>query len=566
MITFKSITYKNFQSVGNSGMTIQLNRNRTTVITGKNGNGKSTLQFAIVYALFGKALNGVNVGELVNTTNKKNLLVKLTIMINKDEYLIVRGIKPNTFEIHKNGEMLNQSASVRQQQETLEKLLGFDFDLATQLILLNREKFVPFMELSASGRRKVVEDVLDISLFTNINDVLSGLTKQKQIEINDLEHAIDILNVKIDSQSKLVKALHDSIQNNTDQIKDQIESKEDQLQQIKDKADQISAEMSNISTSGWDKVKSSWNALNDLNREFNLKVTNLHKEMSFFNSHDVCPTCEQEIQQEKKDSIISKDTAELSNLSAAQFNLKAELDKLQAKDDEFQEAQNKYVQLKHDRLILANRITSLQKDIDDLRKNISNKSADSSELDSEIKQTDELCYEQAKNKTFLEDKLEEKSNLSYMKTLLSDSGVKATIVKEYIPLMNKKIAEYLHAMDLYVSMTLDENFNESFHALNKENFSYRNLSSGQRTRVNLAIWLALLEVAAIKNSVSTNLLFLDEILEALDPSGVQQFMSLCRELLYNSNVFVITQRGDEFEDWFESKISFKLNSGFTEIA
>lgn len=564
MIYFKWVEYKNIQSAGNHPIRVELDRSPTTLIGGENGAGKSNLLTALAYCLFGTVLSGAKLSDIINNINKKALLTKVCFEKNGVEWIVIRGEKPKKFELWKDDEKLDQYANSRDQQKFLETIMGMDYKIFTQIVLLNKEKYVPFMECSAGDRRKIVEDVLDISIFSYMNDECKAEIKSIDRNISNLTSERRVIQEKVNGRKELIEETQKQIKKKEESNNEIINDMESKIKTLEGERDVLDQDLSNVKVNGLDKLKKQKADIDKISYQYDSNVKSNSKLISFFRDNDICPTCDQDISDKvKKDKIElyenkNKEIAEISKemMTVLEDILKKEKD-LQKKQDKISE--------------IRTMMTDIDKEIKLTRQSInsilsrSDSTSDNQTLDrytTELEEWEDLLEKNSENL----DKHEQKLELyELVRMMLKDDGVKAVIIKDYINIINKKINEFLNSMNFYINMTLDENFKETFHAINKENFSYKLLSTGQKTRVNLAIWLAFLEVGSIKNSVVTNLIFLDEILENLDANGVNDFMTLCRERLETKNIFVITQRFEEFKDLFRSSIKFKLNNGFTEF-
>jgi DNA repair exonuclease SbcCD ATPase subunit len=566
MLRFNYIEYKNLNSVGNHPIKIDLDRHPTTLIGGQNGAGKSTMGNAIAYCLFGKFLNGIKLAQAINSINKKNLLTKCSFTKNGEDWLVIRGEKPKKFEIYRNDELLDQYANARDQQTFLEIILGMDFKVFTQLVIINKERYVPFMEMSAADRRKIVEDLLDISIFTEMNEVVKQEIVRLKREEATIDKEIAVDRAKLEGQQNLIKQTQASIQESTQNTQSEIDELDQQLKQSELRELEVLNQIQDISVQGHDKIKKQKKEFEQLASEFETKIKSEQKLISFFEKNDVCPTCSQDINSD----LINQKITEAKNNIADTENTVSELlsvyEQIVNQDKEFETRSKNLQELNFE----LRQIQQTNKSLNDQKNKLLRKAQNTPEsdlLDEHMNLYNEMESVLETKIDTLRSIIEQRDMYEDLRALLKDDGIKAMIIKEYNALMNRKINEYLNAMNFYVNMTIDENFKESFHAMHKENFSYENLSTGQKTRVNLAIFLALMEIASIKNSVVTNICFFDELLENLDAEGVKDVLVLLKEKLYDKSVFVVTQRFEEFQDLFHSTIKFKLNnSGFTEFS
>jgi len=564
MPKFTSISYKNLSSTGNNFIKIQLDRSSSTLIGGANGAGKTTLGFALSYALFGKFPSGANLQAAINSVNGKNLLVKLDFSERGSDYHVVRGEKPKKFEIYKDGNLIDQNANARDYQKILELIIGMDYKVFTQVVLLNKEKYVPFMEMGAADRRKIVEDILDIRIFSEMNDVCKKRIKENDREMSNTEHKIDIKNAGIAGQQKLINEIQDSLNESQEKSKVEIESNQKLSQKYKNMKFKLIDQINQIDISGQAKAKKRKSDFEKLAVQFESQINMAKKNAAFFEDNDHCPTCEQSISEDKKSEKKEECDHKVSEVQSTVSEMMDELQKTIAEVEEYEKLEEKRRKLRIEVDQLDFKIREVESAIKRLQKASENDSS-ADKLETAISYYNDIEKEIESLRNDLEKLIKKDEDLKKLRGMLKDDGIKADIIKEYMALMNKKINEYLQAMNLYINMVLDENFKESFKAMHKEKFTMSNLSTGQKTRVNLAIWLALLEISSIKNSVVSNVLFLDEILEALDAEGVKDTTNLFKEKLNDKNIFVVTQRFDEFQDLFRNQIQFKLNQGFTEI-
>ncbi|MDX1532698.1 MAG: AAA family ATPase [Nitrosopumilaceae archaeon] len=567
MIDILQVKYKNFQSVGNAGLTIDLQKSPTTLLGGQNGAGKSTMLEAISYCLFGKTLKKVKLSGLINNINKKGMETEIVFRSYGDEYKVVRGEKPKKFKIYKNNELIDENAAAKDYQAKLERILGMDHKLFTQIVLLNRERYVPFMELSAADRRKVVEDILDINVFSFMNKSLKEKYANVSHSISDIEYELDIHKTKLDGVNAQIQQAHSNIEEQVQEHKDHIKY----AQGLIDKCNELIADHKTklvdetAVLKEYEQLSKKKEKMFDISRKFSEKMERLNKESSFYESNDDCPTCNQPIDDDFKASVVSTLDEKRDEIRDASGKLKTQaqdvVDALKAVNESITEIN----QIKDEIRKLERDNDYNQKSIKDHQDKINtleNKTIDDT-LDDKKK---ELETNIAEYESQLKVLLQDKEEFDIIKGMLKDDGIKATIVDDYVGFINKRMNKYLNQMGYFINITLDGNFNEKINSINKEGFTYENLSTGQKTRVNLAIWLVLLEVSSMKNSAVTNLLFLDEILENLDKDGVSLFMNLIKEEFNHKNVFVVTQRFDEFQDYFRSEIYFKLGDDeFTAI-
>lgn len=566
MIKFKKVRYRNFLAVGDRFTEIDLDRSPTTLVTGHNGSGKTTILEAIVYGLYGKPYRPIKVGGLVNSINKKQLVVEVEFQIGTKQYKVVRGQKPKVFEIYVDGELVEADAAAKDYQARLEAILGMDYRLFTQVVILNKARFVPFMALSAGDRRKVVEDILDIGIFSGMNEATKKKLSEWRNVASDLDYNRDMKKKDVELQERLIAQAQANVdsqiedrQAKSEELRRKIDSENDEAVSLNDT---VQALLSGLT----DKAEVS-STLNDLQMKTLKIIANKEKEdevIEFF-SKDSCPTCEQAIGEELKKEkletaehrrkLFSDGIDQIHEMAKKYADRYREIEKVDAEIEELnRKLQNCQASVKYMSDELARNEFEIKK--------LQEKSSDTSENEQILT---ELKVELEKIESEYQEAKEEQKAYENLLTILKDNGVKAQIIKQHLPMINKAITKYLQDMGFNINFHLDENFNESFLSGNRGDFSYYNLSDGQKLRVDLAILFAWIDVAASKNSVNTNILFLDEILEAMDFDGIQLFLGLCRERLKNKNLYVISQRGDELKDNFRSEISFQLQDGFTTI-
>lgn len=557
---FKKLTYKNFQSTGNTPIEIDLTKSHSTLIGGLNGSGKSTVLEALCYVLTGKSMKKTTLARLVNSTNKKELLVTLDFEKNGHQYTVIRGIKPNIFEIYRNGDMLNQDASSKSLQEKLEFITGIDYNSLTQMIVLNLERFKPFMEMTAQERRVIVEDILDISIFSEMTDIQKKKIKELEASSKAILNDISVITAKIDSIQSIIDKSQQSNDKHLSELENNINECFDLIDEYEKEFVDVDEELIVQSEEKLQELKKERSEYQSKLQFVMRDIEKIEKDTKFYEKGH-CPTCNHEFDDkeeqlkkltEKKDELfeeggvlseavddLTKQIDDLNELIKTENSKKLENQKVQNKIDN---ANNKAALLASEHEKLLAKTTN---DVDDLKNQVetlkNDKFTKSNEYDTIIKIIDT-------EKVVLD--------------VLSDKGVKSTIVKDYIDFINYRVNDYLSGMEFFLNINLDESFNETFSGL-KQGMVYADLSTGQKRRVNLAIWLALIEVSSMKNSVVSNALFLDEILENIDSDGIQLFMKLLKEKMPDKNVFVVTQRFEQFRDLFESELYFKVENGFT---
>lgn len=568
MINFQIIRWKNFLSTGNLFTEINLNKTDNTLIVGENGAGKSTILDALTYVLFGKPFRKVNKGQLLNSITRKNLIVEIEFNIGVNQYKIIRGQKPNVFEVYQNGSLLNQSAEMRDYQEILEKqILKLNMKSFCQVVILGSASFVPFMQLTAAQRREVIEDLLDLQIFTTMN----GLLKDK-ISINNEEFADITTDQKVITEKiKLIKEHMLDKQNSNEKI---IAEKISMIEDTDYKIDVLNKSYANYDTI-IESLKSSLSEENDISKLINKISQFRHKieasaaiikrDIKFFDEHKDCPTCLQSIDDTFRINTIAEKNEELNDSYSKLELLSKEYDAANAKLNDLVEVHSNINTKQMEQYKLKSNIESLMKYRNQLEKEIKTINV-THEVDEDNKITileDELSAIVSRyNDTF-----NQKQIYAAAAVMLKDGGIKSRIIKQYVPVINKLIGKYLGAMDFFVQFELDEEFNETIKSRFRDEFSYASFSEGEKMRINLAILFTWRSVAKLRNSVSTNLLIMDEIMDSsLDSNGTDEFLKIIKNLTNDTNTFIISHKGDQLYDKFKSVIKFEKHHNFSKVA
>jgi DNA repair exonuclease SbcCD ATPase subunit len=570
MIVFKSVQWKNFLSTGNSPNKVLLNKSQTTLIIGKNGEGKSTILDALCFSLFGKPFRNINKGQLVNSINGKGCSVEIEFDINGKEYKIIRGIKPNVFEIWQDGEMINQDAASRDYQKILEQqVLKLNYKTFTQVVILGSASFVPFMQLPTTQRREVIEDILDIRIFSTMNSLLKEKVQETKDAIATIENEISTAKTKVDSQTQLIKTITEAKTSAIESIGAKIFANSSEILQAEGEIQSIVSEINTLKTSINDKetIAEDIDKAKSIRSKLLQKIETCEHNTEFFSEHDVCPSCSQDIPEEYKEGIIKDLNSKLLDNNTKIGELETILSNLNDKLSQI----NKVVEQITDKNIeLSTRnstVTLLNKQIKELEAETQRVKSDTTNLDEEKGKLKDLAKE-AIGKIGQKTQLQEQRNLEDVANiLLKDTGIKTAIIREYLPIMNKLINKYLQAMDAYIHFELDEAFNESVKSRFRDDFTYASFSEGEKMRIDLAILFTWRQIAKMKNSVNTNLLLLDEIFDSsLDTAGTDYFLNLMNQFGDNTNIFVISHKGDQLFDKFRSVIKFEKRNDFSIIA
>jgi len=569
MILFETVRWKNFLSTGNQYTEVDFTKHHTNLIIGTNGAGKSTVLDALTFSLFGKPFRKINKPQLINSTNEKDCKVEVCFSINNTDWKIVRGIKPNIFEIWKNNCLMNQFASAVDQQKWLEQnVIKMNYKSFTQIVILGSSAFVPFMQLSTNNRREVIEDLLDIKIFSTMNSLLKEKLREQKDNVKVLTLKKESLMDKVEMQETFIGELENrgkqDIKDKEDHIQKLLNEENDLMNDnihITEEIDDLERVMS-VHTGASDTLKK----LGNLKGKISNKVSRITKEHKFFTENTVCPTCEQDIEE----------TFRINKITDAQNKSK----ELQSGYKELEEAINREEERERQFLHLSKEITSLTHGISKNNTKISGCQRQVRDLESEIqKVTDQLANRNIEDeklesfkdnlKTTYDELSQRKGTINYYDfsySLLRDGGVKSKIIKKYLPLINQQVNRYLQMMDFYINFTLDEEFNETVKSPIHEDFSYASFSEGEKMRIDLALLFTWREVARMKNSVNTNLLIMDEVFDSsLDGFGTDEFMKIIRFVIKDANIFVISHKAD-LHDKFENVIRFEKVKGFSHMA
>jgi DNA repair exonuclease SbcCD ATPase subunit len=568
MITFKKISWANFLSTGNQPTEVILDGTATTLIIGANGAGKSTILDALTFVLYGKSFRKINKSQLINSTNEKSCLVDIEFDVNSVEWKIQRGIKPNIFKITRNGEELDQSHSAIDQQKWLEQnVLKMNYKSFTQIVILGSSTFVPFMQLPASSRREVVEDLLDIKIFSSMNDLIKSKIRIIREETKTLQLKKESIQDKVDMQKDFIEKLESQSKeditaktNSIDSINTEIETlfkkslvEEDRLTEL------------NKSLEKFEGVQQRLREFGSVKGKLSQRIQTIVKEHKFFSENTVCPTCDQDIEESFRVNRISDSQNKAEELREGYEKLQEAI-----KDEELRESQ--FNQLTKETTKVLNEISSFNVQISSLQKQVRGLESEIQTVTSQIQNRNTEHEKLETLRSTLDQTYDEltkrKENISYhdfVYSLLKDGGVKAKIIKKYLPLINQQVNNYLQMMDFYINFSLDSEFTETIESPIHEDFSYASFSEGEKARIDLSLILTWREVARIKNSVNTNLMLLDEVFDSsLDTTGSDELMKIIRYGLPNTNVVVISHK-EGMEDKFDRILQFEKVRGFSRI-
>ena len=568
MIKFRKVRYKNFLSTGNEFTEIDLSRKKTSLIIGANGSGKSTLLDALTFGLFGRAFRKIPKTALVNSINEKQCCVEVEFQIGRIVYRVMRSIKPNKFEIYRDGKMLHQDASVRDYQAVLEQqILKLNYKSFTQVVVLGSSTFTPFMQLNTPERRAIIEDILDIQIFSVMKDCLRQRSSTLRSEYNDIKTNIKIGENKIQSQEDSMKRLEENREEMISKFTADINEHETKNIEY---LTHIRADMENVKTcmnliSDEDTIRNSLQTMLSDEKDFENERRKFIKELEFYDNNDECPTCKQDIESDHKDHIVSDRSVNINELDQRLTQHSESIQKINVRLEEINEVHKE--------------INDTQKAIQKEQNLIDSNEQYMKKVQSQIKELEEQKhteddkeqlekYRKALNvlQGMEQDASEQKHYHDLADILLRDSGIKTKIIRQYLPIMNKLINKYLASMEFFVQFELDEEFNEQIKSRYRDNFSYASFSEGEKMRIDLSLLFTWRAIAKLKNSVNTNLLILDEVFDSsLDEGGTDEFLKILHTLDDNTNTFIISHKGESMNEKFNNIIEFEKTNNFSKI-
>ena len=570
MIHFKKVRYKNLLSSGNRFTTFELDRSNTTLIVGDNGAGKSTLLDALCFGLYGKGFRNLKKDLLINSINQKELVVEIEFSIGKRDYKVVRGAKPNKFELYSNGKMVNQDATMKDYQEHLEKnILKMSYRSFTQVAILGSANFTPFMQLRAVERRKLVEDLLDISIFSTMQDMLKKKVSQHNLEVKETSHEIDLLHERISGLNDQVNALQKNREVKIKKYESTVNETQNNINKILGEVDEKTQNVveKKRSIKSKDSTESRLKQATDLERQLETARKKAIADVKFYEENDDCPVCKQGLDHDHKEKCIKEreDKAEeitqaLNDIDKTISECHDEIQRINVIQSEIDEIQREIGLLQTEVVSNQKYIKKLQGEIEDLQNEVVGDSDVHDRLTTSETDLDILEKKQ-------ETQTERQHYFELATMLLRDQGVRQRIIKQYVPIMNKMINKYLANLEFYVGFELNESFEETIKSRFRDVFKYDNFSQGEKMRIDLALLFTWRAVARLKNSVNTNILILDEVFDSsLDSQGTDDFLKLLNTLNEKTNAFIISHKGDQLYDKFEEVIRFEKHKNFSRIA
>ena len=570
MIKFRNVRWKNFLSTGDKFLEVQLDRSPSTLIVGQNGSGKSTLLDALSFGLFGKAHRDINKLQMVNTINGKGTVVEVEFDIGPHSFKVVRGIKPNKFEIWQNGNMINQASMARDYQKFLEQnILKLNHKSFHQIVVLGSSSFIPFMQLPAYIRREVIEDLLDIQVFSKMNQILKERNGKLREEINDTNYRLELLKEKVSLQRKYIR---DITEINDGQIKEkrkEIDNLQSEIQSLQEECKEATDYIGKVQDeldANLKKQHDKRQALLRYQAQFQQQIRSVVKDAKFYEDNDSCPTCSQDISEGVRSGKLEAAQAKAAELNKAMDDVSTEstsveqdIERLNAIAEEVRQRSSLVSSNNSSIARMQGQIRNIENDISSLN----GKGGDLGKANSELAQVVEERDNVSEQKLHL---IDERTYNDAAAEMLKDTGIKTKIIKEYLPVMNKLVNNYLQVLDFFVSFHLDENFNEVIKSRHRDSFNYASFSEGEKQRIDLALLFTWRQIARMKNSTSTNLLVLDETFDSsLDHDGVDNLMKILGTLEDDSNVFVISHKGDLLDGKFRSKIEFAKEHNFSKM-
>ena len=568
MIIFEKVRWKNFLSTGNTFSEINLTEHRTNLIVGSNGAGKSTILDALTFSLFGRPFRKISKSMLVNSVNQKDTMVEIEFSIGNNKYTVIRGIKPNKFQIFCNGEPWDEDAKAVDQQKNFEQsILKMNYKSFTQIVVLGSSTFVPFMRLPGQQRREIIEDILDIQVFSIMNGKLKDKIRENNEEIKDLDYNLHLLEEKIELQKKYMLELKKKTEAEIDKKKEKIKEYHDEEQTSTEYVHNLTEEVKDLSKEMEDYSKSSGKLkkLNTILIKLNTKLKNCKKEHKFFEDNHVCPTCTQDLSDEFRHDMIEDGKSKLEEMHGGYEELTTAIEAEEKRSEKFLELSQQVnerntliTNVNYQLMTIRNNVTEIDKEIKELEGSTPDKKAEFVKLEGLIadkKETKKSCVVSKKDRDVLQ----------VATTLLKDSGIKTRIIKTYLPTMNKLINQYLQSMDFYVNFTLDENFDETIKSRYRDVFTYESFSEGEKARIDIALLLTWRSIAKLKNSVDTNLLILDEIFDgSLDQSGTSDLGWILRNFDDSTKVFVISHK-QHLDDKFDRTITVEKEKNYSVV-
>jgi DNA repair exonuclease SbcCD ATPase subunit len=569
MIKFEYVRWRNFLSTGNAFTEIDICKSPTTLVVGTNGSGKSTFIDALCFALFGKPFRKIKIGQLINSINLKDALVEVEFSIGSSKYKVRRGLKPNLFEIYQNDILVNQDAATKDYQEFLEKqILKLNYKSFTQIVVLGSSSFVPFMQLPAPQRREIIEDLLDIQIFSRMNDILRGELLEVAQDYKDAEGNLSVVRQKIDLQQDYLERLDEQRKKSTEDIKQRIVTAQNAIQsyqkEITERMDRIRDLRGNLEDEeSTDRRYQKFTAIQDQLKRNTSKVAN---DIAFYNDHDECGTCKQTIDETFKSNIVEERRSKLAELDKAQVDLKAELEKVRKRMSEIADVHFQINELQGEINGWQVRIQAETRSIEEWNTEIETANATLADTDEHVQKLTEMRDEERKVSDLKNSLNDQRYYAEISANLLKDTGIKTKIINQYLPVINHYVNHFLQALDFFVQFNLDGSFKETIKSRYRDDFSYASFSEGEKLRIDLSLLFTWRIIAKMKNSTNTNLLVLDEVFDSsLDANGTEEFLKILNTMDKGINAFVISHKGDTLYDKFTNVLRFDKPNNYSRL-
>lgn len=569
MIEFELVRYKNFLSTGNIFTEIPLNQTQSTLIVGKNGQGKSSMIDAITFSLFGKAFRKINKPSLVNSINQSNCVVEIEFTIGSKKYKVIRGIKPNVFEIFCNGTLVNQDAKSKDYQDHLEKnILRLNYKSFTQVVILGSASFTPFMQLSASDRRAVIEDLLDIQIFSSMNNIVKDKLSEIKETYTNIKYSIDLTKEKITLQRQNIEEHKTNNQQIISNKQKEINDSQEQISKLQSDVELIQKHIDILQSKIVDnlEVTKKKQKLIVFEGKVETSIKKNKKDIDFYKENDSCPTCKQDIDNEFKERQIETKLNKANELQEGYDKLSEEIEKLTSRLNIIEDIKTNIVDHQSEIVRINSSIIAMKNYVKKIIKEISEISDKHNSIEDDNEKLKELNEEIIRLNEEHEQILIDKKYYDLSASLLKDGGIKTKIIKQYLPIMNKLINKYLSELEFFVNFNINENFEETIKSRHRDDFTYSNFSEGEKMRIDLSLIFAWRQIAKMKNSVNTNLLIFDEIMDSsLDNGGTDVFLQLIKNIDKSTNVIVISHKGDQLLEKFDSVLRFEKVKNFSKM-
>ena len=569
MIIFEKIRFKNFLSYGNTWTELDLESHQDTLIIGENGAGKSTFLDALSYALYMKPFRKVNNPQLVNSVNKKHLQTEVEFRIGSNKYKVMRGHAPRKFEVYLNGELLNQDAHTKDYQKILEQnILKMSYKSFTQIVVLGSRNFIPFMQLSTVDRRTVIEDLLDIQIFSTMAGLLKDKISLNKNALQDVDYQLNLLDDKVSVQESYIDKVKENVDTQLQEIKNKINETTTQIEDHRSKMDELAQEATELfeQCEPLESVSNRIQQFLTLEGQIERKITNLKKQLKFYEDNTECPTCGQEITDEFKGTKTEEANTAITETTSGLEQLEEEIATNSTRMETLQQLKSKAQAVDSERANERTSIIVLEEILEGLNNEMASKSfedGDEEEATARLVQLNQDIEDEKEKKVELKKK---QSVYDAARTLLMDTGIKSRIIKQYVPIMNKLINKYLAAMEFFVDFNLDEDFKETIRSRHRDEFSYASFSEGEKMRIDLALLFTWRAIAKLKNSASTNILIMDEIFDSsLDTQGTDEFLKIIKELTSDTNIIIISHKTDQLLDKFSNVVRFEKHKNFSRI-